>query len=180
MAKEKELIYPEKGNPDFGSKVMGLKEFQIFKTQPLMPIKDINDFEKHVERSCGGFEKTIYQHLMQHFISHRSTHISRSLLLYHFLGVGKTCSAITISEALLLDHTENDKPRIYFVAPSALHKNFEEELFVNGSLYKKEGFLVKPKDQRKGEKYYDFDAKDEESWSDGKNEAYDNLTWNYH
>ena len=125
----KELIYPEKEDVSFGAKLMGLKEFQIFKSQPLEPIKDINEFEKHVERSCGGFEKTIYQHLMQHFINKRSDHMSRSLLLYHFLGVGKSCSAITISEALLLDHTENETPRIYVVAPSALHKNFEEELF---------------------------------------------------
>lgn len=125
----KELIYGEKGDLDFGSKLMGLKEFQVFKTPPLEPIKDIVSFEKHVNRACGGFEKTIYQHLMQHFINIRSSHITRSLLLYHFLGVGKSCSAITISEALLLNQTENTPPSIYVVAPSALHKNFEGELF---------------------------------------------------
>ena len=125
----KELIFGEKGDPSFGSKLMGLKEFQVFKSQPLKPIKDIVAFENHVERACGGFEKTIYQHLMQHFVNIHSSHITRSLLLYHFLGVGKSCSAITISEALLLDQTENAPPRIYIVAPSALHKNFEGELF---------------------------------------------------
>ena len=125
----KELIFGEKGDPSFGSKLMGLKEFQVFKSQPLKPIKDVVTFENHVERACGGFEKTIYQHLMQHFVNIHSSHITRSLLLYHFLGVGKSCSAITISEALLLDQTENAPPRIYIVAPSALHKNFEGELF---------------------------------------------------
>jgi len=125
----KELIYGEKGNPDFGSKLMGLKEFQVFKSPPLTPITDIVTFEKHVDRACGGFEKTIYQNLMQHFVNKRSAHITRSLLLYHFLGVGKSCSAITISEALLLDQTENAPPSIYVIAPSALHKNFEGELF---------------------------------------------------
>jgi len=125
----KELIFGEKGDSSFGSKLMGLKEFQVFKSQPLKPIKDVVTFENHVERACGGFEKTIYQHLMQHFVNIHSSHITRSLLLYHFLGVGKSCSAITISEALLLDQTENAPPRIYIVAPSALHKNFEGELF---------------------------------------------------
>lgn len=125
----KELIYGEKGTPNFGSKLMGLQEFQLFKSPPLTPITDIITFEKHVDRACGGFEKTIYQNLMQHFVNKRSSHITRSLLLYHFLGVGKSCSAITISEALLLDQTENAPPSIYVVAPSALHKNFEGELF---------------------------------------------------
>ena len=125
----KELIYGEKGDHSFGAKLMSLKEFQVYKTPPLEPITDIVAFEKHVDRACGGFEKTIYQHLMQHFVNIRSSHITRSLLLYHFLGVGKSCSAITISEALLLNQTDTNEPSIYVVAPSALHKNFEGELF---------------------------------------------------
>jgi hypothetical protein len=45
--------------------------------------------------------------------------------------VGKSCSAITISEALLMDHTEDEEPRIIVISPTALRKNFEEELFAS-------------------------------------------------
>lgn len=125
----RELVFPEKGDADFGDKLMSLKEYQVFSTPALQPITSVAEFEKHVDRSCGGFEKTIYQHLMQHFLSRRSPY--KSLLLYHFLGVGKSCSAITISEALLLDHTEDEEPRIIVISPTALRKNFEEELFAS-------------------------------------------------
>jgi hypothetical protein len=155
MMEDFNLIFPEKGDEDFGDRLMGLKEFQAYLTQPLAPISSAAEFEEHVQQSCGGFEKTIYQHLMQHFLSRRSPY--KSLLLYHFLGVGKSCSAITIAEALLLDHTEQEPPRIIVVSPATLQKNFEEELFstvkfldgkslksqCTGDLYKKLVYGVK-------------------------------------
>ena len=76
---------------------------------------------------CDEFEKTLYQHFVSHYISSRTPY--NSFLLYHGVGVGKTCSAITLSENLLLNHTQNDAPKIWVVMPSALKGSFKEQIF---------------------------------------------------
>ena len=76
---------------------------------------------------CGEFEKTYYQHLISHYISIRTPY--NSCLLYHGVGVGKTCSAITLSENLLLSHSQYDDPKIWVIMPSALRTSFKEQIF---------------------------------------------------
>ena len=89
--------------------------------------KSQEEFEKYVENACTGFEKTLYQHFVQHYLSRRSPY--KSLLLFHGLGSGKTCSAITIAESLLLDHSQKEEPKILVISPSALQTSFEEQIF---------------------------------------------------
>lgn len=84
------------------------------------------EYERRVQQSCGEFEKTMFQHLMQHYLSRRSPH--RGLLLYHGLGVGKTCSSITIAEALLTDHSIRNGPKVWVVLPNALQKSYEDQI----------------------------------------------------
>jgi len=102
--KDFKLIFPEHGESDFGKKLTELPEYDIFYKNPISPIHTQEEFEKYVENACTGFEKTLYQHFVQHYLSRRSPY--KSLLLFHGLGSGKTCSAITIAESLLLDHSQ--------------------------------------------------------------------------
>jgi len=122
-----ELIFPDKNDPNYGKKLVSLKEYQIYKVPELDEIESEKDFDDKSKDYCTGLEKTQYQHLMQHYLSRRSPY--RSLLLYHGLGVGKTCSAITIAESLLLDHTYNDEPRVIVISSEALKKSFIDQLF---------------------------------------------------
>ena len=124
---EGELIFPDHGDPNFASKLSKLREYQMYKTPPMSNIKTKEAFEEQVVNSCFTFEKTLYQNLMAHYLSRRSPY--RSLMLFHSLGTGKTCSAITIAESLLLDHTQKDTPKILVVASSVLQKSFEEQIF---------------------------------------------------
>lgn len=78
--------YPSLGDPDFRESLAGRKDYQLFKSQPY-PELTREEFERISQEQCSGFEKTMYQHLMQHYLSIRSPY--RSLLLYHGLGTGK-------------------------------------------------------------------------------------------
>ena len=122
-----ELIYPEYGDKDFAKKITNLAEYKVFYKEALAPIHNVEEFEKYVTMSCSGFEKTIYQNFVQHYLSRRSPY--KSLLLYHGLGSGKSCSSITIAEALLLDHSQNEPPKILVVSPASLQTSFEEQIF---------------------------------------------------
>jgi hypothetical protein len=124
-----ELIYPEHGAQAFSTKITSLDEYSLYAAQPIVPITQQDEFEKNVQRSCTTFEKTEYQHFVQHYISRRSPY--KSLLLFHGLGTGKSCSSITIAEALLTDHSQNEEPRILVVSSSALQESFKDQIFAS-------------------------------------------------
>ena len=130
------MIYPEKSDPDYAKKLVSMEEYQMYKIPPLDIFESEENFLDKTKEYCIGFEKTQYQHLMQHYLSRRSPY--RSLLLYHGLGIGKTCSAVTIAESLLLDHTHNEKPRIIVISSEALKNSFIDNLDnqCTGDLYK--------------------------------------------
>ena len=115
--------YPEHGDPEFAQKLMSLKEYQMFKIPETPVIKTEKDFVKMTEKVCQSFDK-LHQHFVEHYLSIRSPY--RSILLYHSLGVGKTCSAITVAEAMLAGHTMSEGPRILVISSSALKKSFIE------------------------------------------------------
>lgn len=118
--------YPSLGDDDFREVLTNRPDYQLFKSLKY-PQLNREEFEKISKEQCSGFEKTLYQHLMQHYLSIRSPY--RSLLLYHGLGVGKSCSSITIAEALLKDHRVTDDKTIYVVSTGALHKSYEGQIF---------------------------------------------------
>lgn len=123
----KQTIFPLHGDPDFAGKISKLEEYRMFATDPITKLDSKEAFEEKVQSACSGFEKTLYQHMMQHYLSRRSPY--RSILLFHGLGVGKTCSSITIAESFLLDHTQSMPPRILVVSPIALRRSYEDQIF---------------------------------------------------
>ena len=68
----------------------------------------------------------LYQHFIGQYISYRTPY--RGALLYHGVGVGKTCSAITITEALLSSQITT-KPTVWVIMPQALKLSFINEVF---------------------------------------------------
>ena len=122
-----QLSFPDHGDPKFREKLMGLDEYRLFAQPSYGEFNTVDAFEETVQKACGGFEKMMYQHLMQHYLSRRSPY--RGLLLYHGLGVGKTCSSITIAEAFLTDHTSAEEPKILVVSPTTLKKSYEDQIF---------------------------------------------------
>jgi superfamily II DNA or RNA helicase len=121
------LHYPDLDDPNFAEKMSSLKEFAIHQIPEYPDINSIEDFNKMSDKLCGIFEKSYYQHFVSQYISYRSPY--RSILLYHGVGVGKTCSAITLAEAFLVPHNTYQEPKIWVIMPHALKTSFKNQIF---------------------------------------------------
>ena len=142
-------VYPSKDDPLFTEKLAMMDDFGIFKIPPQSTIENAEEFKKTAEKLCK-FEKTYYQHFVSQYISRRSPY--NSVLLYHGLGSGKTCSAITIAESFLKNHRMYEEPIIWVVSKKALKQSFEQEIFRTILLATPE-FL---KEQCTGDTYHDM------------------------
>ena len=118
--------YPDLDDEDFNEKLLSLKEVQVHKIRRYDDINSLEDFEKKSKELCI-FEKSSFQYLMSHYLSFRTPY--RSMLLYYSVGVGKTCTAITIAESLLINHNSFDEPMIWVILPSAIEGGFKNQIF---------------------------------------------------
>lgn len=92
--KSYEEIYPDKNDPNFNIKIAEKKEYHdLIKNESTK--KD--DVEAYANKECkSGFQILPHQQFVKNFMSIHTPF--NSLLLYHELGTGKTCSAIGVSE----------------------------------------------------------------------------------
>ena len=123
----KDLYYPDLDDINFNKKLLSLKEIRVHKINDYPDIKTIEDFEKKASELCSGFDKSSFQYLMAHYLSYRTPY--RSLLLYYSVGVGKTCTAITIAESLLVNHNTFEESKIWVVLPGAIEAGFKNQIF---------------------------------------------------
>ena len=140
-------VYPDISDPLFAEKLAAIEDFGIYEIDKLNSITNVKKFIKKTESLCQ-FEKTKYQHLVSQYISPKSPY--NSLLLYHGLGSGKTCSAITIAEAFLKQQRIYSEPNIWIISKKGLQKSFEEEIFKTTLLLTPEYLRA----QCNGDKYY--------------------------
>ena len=130
---EKEAgLYPDIDDPNFTEKLMKKQEY----------IENMQDSLKEAQRRgenmCDterDFELTSVQRFISRFLSPQSPY--QSALLYHGVGVGKTCAAITTAEEYLL---LNPKDSVFIVAPRNIQPGFRRTIF-------DEETLVIPKDR---------------------------------
>ena len=122
-----DLYYPDLDDPKFNEKLLALKEIRAHKINEYPIINSINDFEKKASELCKGFDKSAFQYLIGHYLSYRTPY--KSLLLYYSVGVGKTCTAITIAEGLLINHSSTDEPIIWVILPGAIEAGFKRQIF---------------------------------------------------
>lgn len=120
-----DLHYPDLDDEYFQNKIAGL--YQLYKVAQNKQIKTKDDFENKSKQLCGDFEKTLYQYFISNYISSRTPY--KGVLLYHGVGVGKTCSSITLAEGFLTSHSMYEEPKIWVVMPSALRTSFNEQIF---------------------------------------------------
>jgi superfamily II DNA or RNA helicase len=142
-------VYPSKDDPLFTEKLAMMEDFGIFKIPPHKTFESSEEFKKTAETLCK-FEKTYYQHFVSQYISTRGPY--NSVLLYHGLGSGKTCSAITIAETFLKQHLLYEEPTVWVISKKALEQSFEQEIFRTILLTTPE-FI---KEQCTGDSYYNM------------------------
>ncbi len=121
------IYYPSIEDPEFRNKLMALKEINMHKIYKYDDILSIEDFEKKANELCKGFDKSFFQYLMGHYLSYRMPY--KSMLIYYSVGVGKTCTAITIAENFLISHNSYDEPKIWVIMPQAVEEGFKQQIF---------------------------------------------------
>lgn len=124
---EDTVYYPNIEDPDFADKLMSLKEINVHTINKYDDIMNIDDFSKKANELCKGFDKSFFQYLMGHYLSYRMPY--KSILIYYSVGVGKTCTAITIAETFLISHNTYEEPKIWVIMPQAVEDGFKQQIF---------------------------------------------------
>jgi hypothetical protein len=122
---ENSYLYPNLNDPSFNSIIASKKEFNDTKYDGIIH----EELEKYTnELAKADFELQPHQAFVKNFMSFQTPY--NSLLLYHGLGTGKTCSAIGVCEDMrdYMKQIGNTK-RIIIVASENVQDNFKLQLF---------------------------------------------------
>lgn len=120
--------YPSILDPNFSHKIASHNIFKKYKlTVNQKRINDLyNAYETNIPmpEDSKKHESNIYilkpfQKMLRNFMSPYTPY--RSILIYHEMGVGKTCTAITIAEALKT-LVQNSNSKIYVIRPDELER----------------------------------------------------------
>lgn len=117
-------LYPSLDDPNFNIKIAEKEEFHETRYDGT-----IYDIEKQAEILCNAdFELVPHQLFIRNFLSFQTPY--NSLLLYHGLGTGKTCSAITVAKEMRTYLKQlGITQRIIVVASPNVQENFKLQLF---------------------------------------------------
>ena len=114
-------LYPDLEDPNFIQKLFNKREFGENKTDSIeyQMKMNLNSCDTNVE-----FEVSPLQRFVKNFLSGKTPY--NSALLYHGVGVGKSCASIGIAEANL--HFFPNK-KVFIIAPPNIQPNFERTIF---------------------------------------------------
>ena len=118
-------LYPTLNDPNFNTKIALRKEF--FDTK--MDVDNAKSVEEEAEILCNAqIELAPNQQFVRNFLSVETPY--NSLLLYHGLGTGKTCSAISVAEEMrdYMKQMGITQPIIVIASPN-VQENFRLQLF---------------------------------------------------
>ena len=120
-----EFLYPNLNDANFNIKIAEKKEFNDTKYDGTIH-KNIREYADIISKA--DFELAPHQLFVKNFLSSQTPY--NSLLLYHMLGTGKTCSAIGVCEEMR-DYMKQMgiTKRIMIVASENVQDNFKLQLF---------------------------------------------------
>ena len=117
-------LYPDISDETFLKKLLAKREFRETK-QTKITDETLKDNVCNVEE----FEYTSAQKFASQFMSPNTPY--NGMLLYHGVGVGKTCSAILTAESFLQLSPKN---KVYILAPPAIQAGFYRTIFDSNRL----------------------------------------------
>jgi hypothetical protein len=129
IIQDDETSYPNPLNPQFNLKIAAKKEFYDTKYE-----ESSLNVKQQADALCNQeFELAPYQIFVRNFMSYHTPY--NGLLLFHGVGTGKTCSAISICENTR-DYMKkmNMFKKIIVLASVNLQKNFRKQLFDENKL----------------------------------------------
>ena len=121
---DSDVLYPSLDDTEFNKKITLKKEF--LDTKQDLEIKPV---EKQSDILCNSeFELAPHQMFVRNFLSFQTPY--NGLLLFHGLGTGKTCSAISVCEEMR-DYMKQTgiTRKIVIVASPNVQQNFRLQLF---------------------------------------------------
>tara|TARA_B100001093_G_C26849981_1_gene1024656 strand:- start:33 stop:4196 length:4164 start_codon:yes stop_codon:yes gene_type:complete len=136
-----DYLYPHLDDKFFNIKINNKQEFNEFKYN--IDLNKDTNFELEAYRLCNEeFNLAPHQNFIKNFLS--TTTPYNGILLYHGLGSGKTCSAITVAEETRqynkFNNIDND---IIIVSSPLVQKNFRLQLFDENKLeYKNDKWVI--------------------------------------
>lgn len=140
------ILYPYLEDPNFNKKIYNKKEFRDgnkYAERELPEKKSEEDesrgeeFEKTVNGICDNleFELLPHQKFIRNYLSFATPY--NSLLIYHGLGTGKTCSSIGVAEEFRTYANQMGvNKKIIIVASKLVQDNYRKQLFPEHKLKK--------------------------------------------
>ena len=119
-------LYPETDDPIFIEKLLQKQEFAENLQESLA------EQQRRKENPCDTqeeFELTPVQRFVSRFLSPQCPYVSA--LVFHGVGVGKTCTAITTAEEFLQVYPEES---VFIIAPRNIQPGFRRTIFDDESL----------------------------------------------
>ena len=130
-------MYPLLEDPNFNSKIYQKKEFKDGNEYTERTQEEIQNIEETTKNICNNFEFELLPHqkFIKNFLSFQTPY--NSLLIYHGLGTGKTCSSIGVAEEYRTYGNQMgiDK-KIIVVASKYVQENYKKQLFDETKLKK--------------------------------------------
>ena len=127
---DESFLYPTLDDPNFNIKIAEKREFADT-TYDGKVYDSMQKIKEYANKMCNAdFELSPHQMFVRNFLSIQTPY--NSLLLYHGLGTGKTCSAITICEEMrdyLVNIGMSSAKKIIIVASPNVQQNFKLQLF---------------------------------------------------
>jgi len=135
--KDRELksgLYPDIQDPSFGSRIYSKQEFHEARTAAISALEGTDPCNDSVD---SVFEKSPIQRLIARFLNPATPY--KGLLLFHGVGVGKTCTAVSVAEEYLKVNTHS---KVFIVVPQAISGGFRRTIFDSSRLNKVNGNWV--------------------------------------
>jgi hypothetical protein len=132
--KRNDFLYPSLNDPHFSQEIANKKEFTDTRYDG-----KIHNIEEYADILCNTkFELSPHQLFVRNFLSNDTPY--NSLLLFHGLGSGKTCSAIGIAEESRSFMKQIGLTKgIFIIATPNVQQNFKIQLFDSRKLKQENG-----------------------------------------
>jgi len=140
ISEDLNFLYPLLDDPKFNKKISLKKEFYDAKYIPKTS-EEYENIEELANKLCDEreFELSAHQKFIRNFLSTHTPY--NSLLLFHGVGTGKTCSAISVCEEMRLYTKQlKNKKKIIVVATPNVQENFKLQLFNEDKLKEIDGY----------------------------------------
>lgn len=131
-----QFTYPKEDDPHLQSKLLRKKELYKYKCSHIPEFKNYIDLKLYRDEKCSSREinLTEQQLLLSNYFNVNSN--QKGLLLFHGLGSGKTCTAITIAETFKQQCIQyNTKIIVLVPGPTIKESWYNELLKCTGNIY---------------------------------------------